>query len=112
MRWGELVALRIEDVDLQRCRLHIWRSITRLSSEMVETDPKTHEGRSIMFPLILRPLIEEQCGGRGPSDFLFTAPGKPLDEPMTNGWNPTRSRWLVRCRAAQGRHRARAYDDP
>lgn len=91
MRWGELVALRVEDVDLQRCRLHIWRSITRLSSEMVETDPKTHEGRSVMFPQILRPLLAKQCNGRGQSDFLFTAPGKPLDEPMTNGWNPTRS---------------------
>lgn len=90
MRWGELVALRVEDVDLQRCRLHIWRSITRLSSEMVETDPKTHEGRVVMFPQILRPLLARQCNGRGPSDFLFTAPGKPLDEPMTNGWNPTR----------------------
>lgn len=71
--------------------LHIWRSITRLSSEMVETDPKTHDGRSVMFPLVLRPLLARQCEGRRPSDFLFTAPGEPLDEPMGNGWNPTRS---------------------
>lgn len=35
--------------------------------------------------------VAMQCGWREPSDFLFTAPGKPLDEPMTNGWNPTRS---------------------
>lgn len=91
MRWGELVALRVEDVDLQRCRLHIYRSITRLSSRMVETDPKTHDGRSVMFPLVLRPLLARQCEGRRPSDFLFTAPGEPLDEPMGNGWNPTRS---------------------
>lgn len=90
MRWGELVALRVEDVDLQRCRLHIYRSITRLSSRMVETDPKTHDGRSVMFPLVLRPLLAKQCEGREPSDFLFTAPGEPLDEPMGNGWNPTR----------------------
>lgn len=91
MRWGELVALRVEDVDLQRCRLHIYRSITRLSSRLVETDPKTHDGRSVMFPLVLRPLLARQCEGRRPSDFLFTAPGEPLDEPMGNGWNPTRS---------------------
>ena len=44
-----------------------------------------------MFPQILRPLLARQCNGRGPSDFLFTAPGEPLDEPMGNGWNPTRS---------------------
>lgn len=85
------VALRVEDVDLQRCRLHIYRSITRLSSRLVETDPKTHDGRSVMFPLVLRPLLARQCEGRRPSDFLFTAPGEPLDEPMGNGWNPTRS---------------------
>lgn len=85
------VTIRAENVDLQRCRLHIYRSITRLSSRMVETDPKTHDGRSVMFPLVLRPLLARQCEGRRPSDFLFTAPGEPLDEPMGNGWNPTRS---------------------
>ena len=34
--------------------------------------------------------VAMQCEGREPSDFLFTAPGEPLDEPMGNGWNPTR----------------------
>lgn len=30
LRWGELVALRVEDVDLQRDRLTISKSITRI----------------------------------------------------------------------------------
>lgn len=30
MRWGELVALRVEDVDLQRCRLHIYIGASRV----------------------------------------------------------------------------------
>ena len=40
LRWGELVALRVEDVDLQRDRLTISKSITRIGGRMVETDPE------------------------------------------------------------------------
>lgn len=90
LRWGELVALRVEDVDLQRDRLAISKSITRVGSRMVETDPKTHEKRVTMFPAVLLPALKAQCADRSPTDFLFTAPDMPFDEPMGNGWNPTR----------------------
>ncbi|ETY71329.1 tyrosine-type recombinase/integrase [Bifidobacterium moukalabense] len=90
LRWGELVALRVEDVDLQRDRLTVAKSITRVGSRMVETDPKTHEKRVVMFPAVLLPALKAQCAGRRPTDFLFTAPDMPFDKPMGNGWNPTR----------------------
>ena len=74
LRWGELVALRVEDVDLQRDRLTISKSITRIGGRMVETDPKTHEKRVVMFPVVLLPALNAQCADRRPTDFLFTAP--------------------------------------
>ena len=74
LRWGELVALRVEDVDLQRDRLTISKSITRIGGRMVETDPKTHEKRVVMFPVVLLPALKAQCADRRPTDFLFTVP--------------------------------------
>jgi hypothetical protein len=41
---------------------------------MVETDPKTHEKRVVMFPVVLLPALKAQCADRRPTDFLFTAP--------------------------------------
>ena len=66
--------LRAEDVDLQRDRLTISKSITRIGGRMVETDPKTHEKRVVMFPVVLLPALKAQCADRRPTDFLFTAP--------------------------------------
>ncbi|NMN02669.1 integrase [Bifidobacterium sp. DSM 109963] len=89
MRWGELVALRVEDVDLQRNRIHIHRSISRVGTDLVESDTKTHESRMVMFPAILREELRTQCEGRCPTDFLFTMPGRPTDKPMSDGGRPT-----------------------
>jgi integrase len=61
LRWGEMAALRPQDVDLARGRLHIDRAATRLKSEVVYHAPKNHQRREVPVPdfLIeaLRPLM-------------------------------------------------------
>lgn len=89
MRWGELVALRVEDVDLQRNRIHIHRSISRIGTGLIESDTKTHESRIIMFPAALREELRTQCENRRPTDFLFTMPQRPTNKPMSDGGSPT-----------------------
>lgn len=92
MRWGELVAIRVRDVDLDRGRINIRGSATQVGSKIIYDDTKTGEARSIMFPAALRPMLAEQMDGRDPGDLLFTAPGRPRDEFMYSGSGATNRR--------------------
>lgn len=71
LRWGELVGLQVGDVDLDRQRIHVRRSATEVNHEIVVDAPKTGEERTVIFPRLLRPCLEEACNGRRQSDLLF-----------------------------------------
>lgn len=45
LRWGELVGLRVEDVDLTRRRLRVVRSVTPVAGKPIEGPPKSRAGR-------------------------------------------------------------------
>ncbi|MBV8298734.1 MAG: site-specific integrase [Candidatus Eremiobacteraeota bacterium] len=57
LRQGELLALTWEDVDLDRARLHLWKTLTKdESGRLVRTEPKTE--RSVRdIPLPKRALL-------------------------------------------------------
>ncbi|MGN7227386.1 tyrosine-type recombinase/integrase [Dietzia maris] len=63
LRWGEAVALRARRVDLDRGRIEVSESVTRVGRELVVGPPKSHAHRSVPVPAFLveelRPLIEE-----------------------------------------------------
>lgn len=63
LRWGELVGLQVGDVDLDRQRIHVRRSATEVSHEIVVDVPKTGEGWTVIFPRLLRSCLEEACRG-------------------------------------------------
>lgn len=71
LRWGELVGLQVGDVDFTRQRIHAVRSATEVNHEIVIGTPKTGETRTVIFPALLRPCLEEACRGRQPSELLF-----------------------------------------
>lgn len=77
MRWGELVPLRVRNVDLERQRISIEVSAPMVGSEVVPGDTKTHEARSIMYPDVLADIFERRCKGREPDALVFEAPGRP-----------------------------------
>lgn len=55
LRWGELWALRVEDVDLSAMTVSVSRSVTQGKSEMVVKAPKTAAGlRVVALPVQLR----------------------------------------------------------
>jgi integrase len=59
MRIGELAALRVRDVDTARCRLKVSRSVTAVTKlGMVETDTKTHQGRTVPLPAFVMDLVK------------------------------------------------------
>lgn len=94
MRWGELVPLRVGDVDLARHRIRIAASAPMVAGVIVPDDTKTHEARIIMYPAVLDPVLRARCVGRPSDALLFEAPGKPGE--MIREWgNASRSDgWL------------------
>ena len=74
LRWGELAALRVRDVDLLRGRLRVRRAVTEVNGRLVWTTPKGKEARSVPVPAFLRHELEQAVDHRGTDDLLFPAP--------------------------------------
>ena len=91
LRWGELVGLKVEDVDEMHSRLHINRSVIYIDGKPQETLPKTHERRTVSVSLPVMRMIHEQAAGRLPSAWLFPhTDGGPLKRPAVgDGWFDT-----------------------
>jgi integrase len=79
LRWGEVTALRVRDVDLSRRRLDVRRAFADVGGLLVEGTPKSHQQRTVpLLPLVAVDLVE-QLADRQPDDLVFTAPaGGPL----------------------------------
>lgn len=74
LRWGELAALTIGRVDLQRRRASIAASVTEVNGRLVWGNPKTHERRSVPIPRFVAAELANRLAGRAPGDLVFTAP--------------------------------------
>lgn len=65
LRWGEAVALRIEDVDLEKRRLTIRRNAVEVHGVIHEGTPKTRAGaRIVPIPLAAADALQEALGSR------------------------------------------------
>ncbi|WP_253842708.1 tyrosine-type recombinase/integrase [Mycobacterium colombiense] len=72
LRYGELAALRVGDVDVTRRRLKVSRSVTAVAGMgMVEGNTKTHQTRSVPLPAFVMDLVAKQVKGRSPSELVF-----------------------------------------
>lgn len=90
LRWGELTALRVGNVDFKKRRISVESTITQLRDKgrFAENPPKTWEHRKVPFPETLDVLLREQCARKHPTDFLFMSPaGGHLKPPSSQtGW--------------------------
>ena len=72
LRYGELAALRVRDVDLTRRRVKVSRSVTAVAGMgMVERDTKTHQVRSVPLPAFVMAMVAQQINGRSPRELMF-----------------------------------------
>jgi integrase len=80
LRWGEVSALTVADVDPLRRRVHVTKAYTRLDDgTLLLGDTKTHARREVPLPATLVEAVAAQAAGRAPADLLFTgARGGPL----------------------------------
>jgi integrase len=107
MRFGELVGLRVEDVDLAARRIRVRRSITQVGGELVEGNPKSAAGRrSIPVPQRLTSILSERVTGRPPGAPAITSPNGALLG-LENWKRSTRWRHTI---AAIDRPKMRVHD--
>lgn len=99
LRFGELRALRVEDVDVERSRLLVRHSVVRVNGAYVEGLPKTHERREVGVPPSVMNVLLGECVGKQHDDLLFpgNAHGKWLGEQSARGKG-----WYARAIAVAG----------
>ncbi len=71
LRWGEMAALRVGRVDLRRRRLEVAEAVTEPRGALIFGTPKTHERRSVPYPVLLSELLRARCAGKAPGDLVF-----------------------------------------
>lgn len=72
LRWGEAIALRWRDVDFDRGRVMVERSVTDVRGRMVVGAPKSHERRSVAVPALVLEELRPRAGA--PEALVFPAP--------------------------------------
>lgn len=71
LRWGEVTALRVRDVDLKRRRIVVSENAVEVGSETIVGTPKSHKRRSVAFPSFLATSLMSAVDGKQPNDLLF-----------------------------------------
>ncbi len=74
LRFGELAGLRVRRVDFLRRRLTIAESATEVGGTVEFGSPKTHQQRTVPFPVGLAEPLARRCEGKGPDDLVITSP--------------------------------------
>lgn len=91
LRWSELAALRVSDVDLQRRRVRIVERATEVGGRMDVSAPKSRASRrSVAIPALLEPVLRQRTVDRGADELVFPAPDGGY---LRNGNWRSRSGW-------------------
>lgn len=78
LRWGEAIALRPDDINLNKKLLIVTRSISELKGKFTIQDTKTHIARSLIMPDILVEEFKKLIEQLNSDDLLFTKNGNFL----------------------------------
>jgi integrase len=79
LRWPELAALRVRDVDLAAHRLAVVERSTEIGGRLDTAAPKSGKARQVAIPRTVARVLAARIEGRPPEDLVFTTPrGQPL----------------------------------
>lgn len=78
LRWGELSALTVSDVDLERRRFTVSKAYSDMGGRIVLGSTKNHETRWVPIPAGLGREIRPLVKGREPGALLFHRDGAPI----------------------------------
>jgi integrase len=74
LRFGELAALRVRNIDMLRRRLHVEQSATEVDGRMIFGTPKGPQRREVGVPRSMVEALARACEGKSRDDLLFTSP--------------------------------------
>jgi integrase len=86
LRWGEMAALRVMDVDMTRRRLSVEQNAVEVGHKFVVGTPKSHERRTVPFPELLEAALKAACKDKLPAALVFPAPDGDFMHNNTRGW--------------------------
>src|SRR3954470_6780724 len=79
LRFGEMAALGVSDLDLVRRRVQVSANLVEVSGRLHQDSPKSHRARSVPVPRFLVAALRRQVEGRRPDQSVFTTgAGTPL----------------------------------
>jgi integrase len=79
LRWGEMAALRVRDLDTGRRRVNVMQAVTEVRGELIYGTPKNHSRRSVPYPSFLTEMLIARCAGKDRDALIFGSPhGAPL----------------------------------
>jgi integrase len=73
IRWGEAVALTVDDIDMAKRRLQIYRTATEVEGRIHIGAPKSWQARSVPFPDFLAPRLAARTTDRERDALIFPA---------------------------------------
>ncbi len=86
LRWGEVIGLRVGDLNLLRNRAVIQQNAVQSGTSIHLGTPKAHKQRSVPLPGFLVPMLARQCENKGLGDLVF-GDGAHLRRPhAVSGW--------------------------
>lgn len=74
IRWGEMAALRVEDIDFARGRLHISRNAVEVHGTIHVGTPKSHTSRTVPVPRFVLDDLARAVAGRRRDALVFAGP--------------------------------------
>jgi integrase len=74
LRWGEVAALRVHQVNLSRARIEVSQSVGEVNGRIVVGTPKSHQARWLPVPKLLLEGLEQQLAGKSGDDLVFPSP--------------------------------------
>jgi integrase len=96
LRWGEVTALRVQDLDMLRRRALVRQNAVMVGGQIVVGTPKSHESRSVPFPKFLTEPLAVLCEGKGREQLVFGDGVNHVRPPDSRrGW------WISAVRQAQ-----------
>ncbi|MET8872936.1 site-specific integrase [Nocardia sp. NPDC004604] len=89
-RWGEMIALRVRDIDFTRRRITVVDNAVQLGVDHAEGPTKGKESRGVPVPRFILTKLATHTKGRDPDALVFPHPDdatKYLPRPKTvDGW--------------------------
>jgi integrase len=105
LRWGEVVGLRVRDLDMLRKRAAISENAVQSGTQIYVGTTKGHKQRTVPLPAFLLPYLGRQCEDKRRDDLLWSGDdGTHLRRP-----HPT-SGWFAKAVATSGVPRATPHD--